>query len=85
MILQGKPSVFETDLYFPIVERAADLAGVRYRKSAKRRPVTARHRRPYSSRHISRQRWRAARQRGPQLRSAARATTRDSPRATARP
>ena len=35
MILQGKPSVFETDLYFPIVERAADLAGVHYRASAR--------------------------------------------------
>ena len=35
MILQGKPSVFETDLYFPIVERAADLAGVRYQEAAK--------------------------------------------------
>ena len=33
MILQGKPSVYETDLYFPIVERAAELAGVRYRDS----------------------------------------------------
>ena len=32
MILQGKPSVFETDLYFPIVECAADLAGVRYQE-----------------------------------------------------
>lgn len=29
MILQGKSSVFETDLYLPILERAADLAGVR--------------------------------------------------------
>ncbi|HET7035247.1 MAG TPA: alanine--tRNA ligase [Thermomicrobiaceae bacterium] len=29
MILQGKNSVFETDLYFPIQERAAEIAGVR--------------------------------------------------------
>ena len=35
MILQNKPSVFETDLYFPIVERAAELAGVRYQESSK--------------------------------------------------
>ncbi len=35
MILQGKPSVFETDLYFPIVERAADLAGVHYQETAR--------------------------------------------------
>ena len=33
MILQDKPSVYETDLYFPIVERAAELAGVHYRDS----------------------------------------------------
>ncbi len=30
MILQNKPSVFETDLYFPIIDRAADLARVSY-------------------------------------------------------
>ncbi|HVB63875.1 MAG TPA: alanine--tRNA ligase [Nitrolancea sp.] len=33
MILQNKPSVYETDLYYPIVERAAELAGVHYRDS----------------------------------------------------
>ncbi len=35
MVLQGKPSVFETDLYFPIVERAAELARVKYQESNK--------------------------------------------------
>lgn len=35
MVLQGKPSVFETDLYFPIMERAAEIAGLRYGQSAR--------------------------------------------------
>ncbi|MCL4465746.1 MAG: alanine--tRNA ligase [Chloroflexi bacterium] len=30
MILQGTPTVYETDLFMPIVQTAADLAGVRY-------------------------------------------------------
>ncbi|HEX5506043.1 MAG TPA: alanine--tRNA ligase, partial [Thermomicrobiales bacterium] len=30
MVLQGQESVYETDLYLPIVARAADLAGVEY-------------------------------------------------------
>ncbi|MDI3340020.1 MAG: alanine--tRNA ligase-related protein [Sphaerobacter sp.] len=32
MVLQGVGSVFETDLYLPILECAADIAGVRYRE-----------------------------------------------------
>lgn len=32
MILQGAGSVFETDLYLPILQRAADVAGVPYRR-----------------------------------------------------
>jgi alanyl-tRNA synthetase len=35
MILQGKSSVYETDLYFPLIERAAELAGTRYHESEK--------------------------------------------------
>ncbi len=30
MILQDKPTVYETDLFMPIIERAAGVAGVRY-------------------------------------------------------
>jgi alanyl-tRNA synthetase len=30
MILQGKPTVYETDLFTPIIERAEQLAGVQY-------------------------------------------------------
>jgi len=33
MILQGAGSVFETDLFYPILEEAARLAGVRYREN----------------------------------------------------
>ncbi len=32
MILQGTGSVFETDLFYPILEEAAGLAGVRYKR-----------------------------------------------------
>jgi alanyl-tRNA synthetase len=35
MILQGKSSVYETDLYLPLIERAAELAGTRYHESDK--------------------------------------------------
>jgi alanyl-tRNA synthetase len=35
MIMQGKSSVYETDLYFPLIERAAELAGTRYQESDK--------------------------------------------------
>lgn len=34
-VLQGKPSNFETDLIFPIIEYAAKVAGVEYGKDAK--------------------------------------------------
>jgi len=35
MVLNGKNSVYETDLFYPIIERAADLAGIRYGHSQK--------------------------------------------------
>jgi alanyl-tRNA synthetase len=35
MVLNGKNSVYETDLFYPIIERAADLVGIRYSASPK--------------------------------------------------
>ncbi len=35
MVLNGKNSVYETDLFYPIIERAADLVGIRYGHSQK--------------------------------------------------
>jgi alanyl-tRNA synthetase len=35
MILQGAGSVFETDLFYPILDEAARLAGVRYKEDAR--------------------------------------------------
>jgi alanyl-tRNA synthetase len=35
MVLNGKNSVYETDLFYPIIERAGDLAGIRYGHSPK--------------------------------------------------
>ena len=35
MVLNGKNSVYETDLFYPIIERAGDLAGIRYGHSQK--------------------------------------------------
>jgi alanyl-tRNA synthetase len=35
MVLNDKGSVYETDLFYPIIERAADLAGIRYGHSPK--------------------------------------------------
>jgi alanyl-tRNA synthetase len=35
MVLNGKNSVYETDLFYPIIERAADLVGIRYGHSLK--------------------------------------------------
>ena len=34
MVLQGKESIYDTDLYMPIIERAAGIAGVTYRANA---------------------------------------------------
>jgi alanyl-tRNA synthetase len=31
MVMQNKPSIFETDLFFPIIQEAEDLTGARYR------------------------------------------------------
>jgi alanyl-tRNA synthetase len=35
MIMQGKSSVYDTDLYLPLIERAAELARTRYQESDK--------------------------------------------------
>ncbi|HVX30271.1 MAG TPA: alanine--tRNA ligase [Nitrolancea sp.] len=35
MVMQGKSSVYDTDLYLPLIERAADLAGTRYHEADK--------------------------------------------------
>ena len=31
MVMQGKPSIFETDLFFPIIQETENLAGIKYK------------------------------------------------------
>jgi alanyl-tRNA synthetase len=35
MVLQRKPSIFETDLFFPIIQRAEKISGVKYKENKK--------------------------------------------------
>ena len=35
MVMQDKPSIFETDLFFPIIQAAEDLSGARYKNNEK--------------------------------------------------
>jgi len=35
MVMQNKPSIFETDLFFPIIQAAEDLTGTKYRNNEK--------------------------------------------------
>ena len=66
-VLQGKPSNFETDLIFPIIEYAAKVAGVEYGKDKKDRRILKGYCRPCPQHYLYDCRRRASFQRRPRL------------------
>ena len=92
-VLQGKISNFETDLFTPLIERAAELTGKHVSQSEldegdwtptkMRQP--AHHRRPRARCDVPHQRRRAALERRPRLRAAQDSAPRHPPRPPARP
>ncbi len=84
-ILQDKPSVFETDQFWPLIELGEELSGTRYGEEQLRRPRAAHPRRPRPRDDVPDGRRRRALQRGPRLRAAPRDAPRDpaGPRARA--
>ncbi len=72
-VLQGVISNYDTDLFVPLLKRAAELCGVdydkeeSYRRRTRRRRLTARHRRPCSRHDISDHRWRRSLERRARL------------------
>lgn len=43
MVMQNKPSIFETDLFFPIIESAENITGVKYKNNEKIFDIIADH------------------------------------------
>ena len=92
-VLQGKVSNFETDLFTPLIERAAELTAKarsmpNIAKSGawdRRQRQPAHHRRPRPRRHLPHQRRRAALERRPRLRAAQNPAPRHPPWPPARP
>ena len=69
-VLQGKDSVFDTDLFLPIIDAAASVIGTGYGTDERTDVVAARPGRPRAGDDHARRRRRAAGQRGPGLRAA---------------
>ncbi len=84
MVMQGGSSIYDTDLYQAIIQRAAELAGRHLRRRRRDRSRAARHRRPRPRRHLPDRRRRAARQRGALVRPAPHPAPRDPQRPQAR-
>ncbi len=65
-VLQGVISNYETDLFTPLIKRAAELTGLLEEGTATRKlhhevgGVLASHRRPFAGRNVSDLRWRAS-------------------------
>ena len=85
-ILQGKPSVFETDQFPPLIELGEELSGSALRRGLRGRPRAADPRRPRPRDDLPDRRRRRALQRGSRLRAAPGDAPRDpaGPRARAR-
>ena len=85
-ILQGKPSVFETDQFGPLIELGEELSRPPLRRRLRDRPRAADPRRPRARDDVPDRRRRRALQRGPRLRAAPRDAPRDpaGPRARLR-
>ena len=89
-VLQGKLSNYDTDLFTPLIRRAAELTGVSVEQELKkesgtpRRRVAARHRRPRARDDVPHLRRRAALERRPRLRAAQDHAPRHPPRTPAR-
>ena len=69
-LLQGVDNLYEIDQVYPVIERAAELAGKRYGAEHGRRRPAAGGRRPRPVRADADRRRRHPRQRGPRLRAA---------------
>ena len=83
-VLQGKISNFDTDLFMPLIERAAELTGTRPGASAAKRRFPAHHRGPCPRIDVSDFGRRDSFQRRPRIRTAKDYPSRDSPWAVAR-
>ncbi len=88
-VMQGVISNYDTDLFMPLIKRAAELTGVKVdqekkkedvEQSAQAGGVAARHRRPRARVNVPHLRWRAAGERRPRLRAAQDHPPRDSSR-----
>ena len=66
-ILQGVPSVYETDLFRPLIELGEELSGKRYGDDFPIDPRASDHRRPRARRHLPARRRRGALERGARL------------------
>ena len=76
-LLQGVPSVFETDAFRPLVGLGEELSGRRYGTRLRDRPRAADPRRPRARHELPARRRRRALQRGPRLPAAADHAPRD--------
>ena len=68
-ILQGVPSVYETDLFSPLIELGEELSGKKYGDDFADHARAADHRRPRSRCHLPARRRRCALERGARLRA----------------
>ena len=83
-VVQGKRSNYDTDLFVPLLTRAAELSGKTLRARPGGRRLDARHRRPRARDRLPGLRRRAAVERGPRLRAAAHHAAGHPPRRAAR-
>ena len=93
-VMQGVISNYDTDLFMPLIKRAAELSGTshsrqemkkrRRRAAAQAGRIAARHRRPRARVNVPDLRWRDALERRPRLRAAQDHPSRDSTRTIAR-
>ena len=84
-VAQGKLSNYDTDLFRPLIDFTADLAGIKLRRRPGDRREPAGHRRPHPRGRLPHRRRRPALQRGARLRPAPRHAPRHAPRPAARP